>query len=423
MSDNAQRRTVHATSGALRAANRARVVQVLRRSGWATRSELTHHTGLSRATVSSVLGELAQRGLIAQRRQAGDGGKGRPPAQVALDTSAGTAIAVDIGVRHVAVAVGDLSHSVLAERWVDVPHDHTAASGTRIVLRSIEEAVEQAGIDADELVGAAVSIAAPVATDSGRLAVPGVLPGWNESTLADTVATRWGIPVVTENDANLGALGEAVARPPADGGDVLFVKVASRIGLGSARGTTIVRGRNGYAGEFGHVTARPGGEPCWCGRRGCLELYAGGDGMLRRLAGSGVAGSLAELVGNAHSSPAVRRVVDVGVAELARALTDVVVVLDPARVVLGGELTALGDLLVDPIRRELDALPFGPPTELSVSPFGERASLVGALTVVLTEPHRFADRSQAAALRSAPPPGPDPFRAPLTRPALRGVPS
>ena len=84
-------------------------------------------------------------------------------------------------------------------------------------------------------------------------------------------------------------------------------------------------------------------------------------------------------------------------------------------------VTALGDLLVDPIRSELDALPFGPPTELTVSPFGERASLVGALTVVLTEPHRFADRSQAQlpqALADS-----VPSSSPLTMPAHRGVPS
>ncbi|SHF49618.1 transcriptional regulator, MarR family [Jatrophihabitans endophyticus] len=378
------------------------------------------YTGLSRATVSSVLGELGERGLITERRSAAGAGMGRPAARVALDRSAGTAIAVDIGVRHVAVAVGDLSHSVLAERWVTAPRGHAAARGTRLVLRSIEEAIEQAGVDAEELVGAAVSLAAPVATDSNRLAVPGVLPGWTDSTLAESVAARWGIPVVTENDANLGALGEALARPAAGGGDILFVKVASRIGLGIARGNRVVRGRNGYAGEFGHVTVRPRGQQCWCGRRGCLELYAGGDGMLRRLAGTAAAAdSIPDLVAGARASRERRRVVDDGAAALARALTDIAVVLDPARIVLGGELTGLGDLLVDPIRRELGALPFGSTVELRVSPLGERASLVGALGLVLTEPARFVDRSQG---RVVPRPADDdhaPSSPPLSLPAAR----
>lgn len=388
-------RYVQPTSGALRAANRASIVRVLRHVGWATRAELVEHTGLSRATVSSVLTELSERGLITERPLARPRGHGRPPARVGLNKSAGSAIAVDIGVRHVAVAVGDLSHSILAERWTTVPRGHTAAGGTQLVLSSIEEAVAQSGVDPEELVGAAISIAAPVAGNSGPLAVSKVLPGWNESTLAERVAARWAIPVAIENDANLGALAEIIARPVADDVDVLYVKVASRIGLGIVRGNRILRGRNGYAGEFGHVTVRAEGELCWCGRRGCLELYAGGDGMLRRLgAGQPSIGSIARLIDQASTSPQAGQVVRDGAAMLARALADVAVVLDPARIVLGGELTALGDLLQEPIRRELESLPFGDAVELSVSPLGERASLVGALGLVLTESTRFADRSQ-----------------------------
>lgn len=386
-------RQVQPTSGVLRAANRASIVRVLRGAGWATRAELARDTGLSRATVSSVLGELRESGLLAERSVTASGSRGRPAGQVGLDRSAGTAIAVDIGVRHVAVAVGDLSHSVLAERWVSVPRGHTAARGTHLVLESIADVLGQADVDPDDLVGAAISVAAPVAAGGGGVAVPGVLPGWNGSTLAERVGERWAIPVVTENDANLGALGECVARPPEGDGDVLFVKVASRIGLGSARDKRIVRGRSGFAGEFGHVTARVDGDACWCGRRGCLELYAGGDGMLRQLAGRRDIANLTALVERAATDPEVRGVVTAGVAALARALTDLVVVLDPARLVLGGELTALGPLLVDPVRAELAALPFGPTVELTVSPLGERASLVGALSLVLTQPARFADHS------------------------------
>ncbi|MHA3700831.1 ROK family transcriptional regulator [Jatrophihabitans sp. YIM 134969] len=396
-------RRVQPTSGALRAANRARVVGVLRGAGWATRAELVEHTGLSRATISSLLHELAVRGLIAERPPAAAGTPGRPASQVALDKSAGTAIAVDIGVRHVAVAVGDLSHSVLAERWTTVPRDHTADRGIDLVLAKIEQAVAEADVDADALVGAAISIAAPVTAGGGRLAVPDVLPGWNGSVLAERVADRWDIPVVTENDANLGALGEALREPVSGDGDVLYVKVASRIGLGVARGSRILRGRSGYTGEFGHVTVHDRAERCWCGRRGCLELYAGGDGMLRRIGSRGGATTIAELVERAHESDRVRRVVEDGASVLAQALADLVLVLDPARVVLGGELVALGSLLEDPVRAALTTLPFGPPVDLTVSPLGERASLVGALSLVLTETTQFADRSQGRGPTTAPP--------------------
>jgi predicted NBD/HSP70 family sugar kinase len=375
-------------------------VRVLRHVGAATRQELVEETRLSRATVSSLLGELRARGLVSELRDPAPQGSGRPPAKVSLNKAAGVAFAVDIGVRHVAVAVGDLSRSVLAERWTTLPHGHTSVRGTKLVLRSIEEAVAQAAVEPEQLVGAAISIAAPVAAGSGQLAVPGVLPGWNGSKLAECVAARWSIPVVTENDANLGALGEAVSRPVTDGGHLLYVKLASRIGLGIARGTTIIRGRDGYAGELGHVTARPNGAPCWCGRRGCLELYAGGDGLLRRLPAAAGIGTVTDLIAAAETSREVRRAVHEGAGLLARALADVAIVLNPGRIVLGGELTALGELIADPIRRELERLPFGSKVDFAVSPLGERASLVGALALVLTEPARFADRSQLIKLSS-----------------------
>lgn len=404
---------VQPTSGAIRAANRASIVQVLRREGWATRAQLVEQTRLSRATVSSVLGDLAARGLLSERREGGTT-QGRPAAVVGLNRSAGIAIAVDVGVRHVAVAVGDLSRSVLAERWTTLPRGHRAAQGTRIVLRSIADSLEQAGVDPEQLVGAAISIAAPVAGDSGDLLVPDVLPGWNGPSLAEKVAERWSIPVAIDNDANLGALGEAASTRPDDGG-LLYVKVASRIGMGFVLDKHIVRGRDGYAGELGHVTVRAGGEACWCGRRGCLELYAGADGMLRRLSTNAAALSVADLLELVGTDARVRRVVDDGARALAAAIANAALLLNPGRVVIGGELAALGEILLEPVRRELDSIPFGRPVPLSSASLGERASLIGALSLVLTESTHFVDRCAQGAPR-APAPGRDepPARPPLT---------
>ncbi|GGB31396.1 transcriptional regulator [Flexivirga endophytica] len=352
-------------------------------------------TGLSRATVSSVIGELAGRGLISERRVPAPRGIGRPVARVTLNRAAGLAIGVDIGVSHVAVAVGDLSRSVLVERWTSLPRGHRATEGVGLVLASIEEALEEASADPDQLVGAAISIAAPVAPDSSRLLVPGVLPGWNGSELTEQVAQRWGIPVAMENDANLGALGESVFCG-VDDEPILYVKVASRIGLGITLGSTLHRGHDGYAGEFGHVTVDPAGATCWCGRRGCLELYAGGDGLLRALADCRPRiASVDDLIRLAHRGDAqVLAAVAAGARALAGALANVALVLNPSSILLGGELAALGDLLAGPIRDELQNIPFGRPVRVATSALGERASLLGALALVLSESTRFEDLSR-----------------------------
>jgi len=383
-------RQVQPTSTALRAANKARIVAELRRRGSATRAELAGRTRLSRATVSSVVGELLRAGLVVERRSP-TGVSGRPAAELALDRSAGVAIAVDVGVRHVAVAVGDLSRSVIAERWIDLPRGHDAETGTATVLEGIAETLVESGVHDDQIVGAAISLAAPIARDSGRLLVPGVLPGWNGRMLAAIVGDRWRIPVAVDNDANLGALAEAVSHRASDEAVVLYVKLASRVGLGISAGSRVYRGRDGFAGELGHMCVDPSGAACWCGRRGCLELYAGGDGILRRL--DGVA-TIAELISKGGAGePDVLAVVEEAAALLARAVADVALILNPTAILLGGELTALGDVIVGPVRRAVEALPFGAPPEVAVSPLGERASLVGALALVLSESAHFVDRS------------------------------
>ena len=387
-------RRVQPTSEAIRAGNRARVVDILRRSGSATRAELIRGTGLSRATVSSLIGELADRGLVSELPQPAADAPGRPPTRLALNRAAGLAIAVDVGVRHVAVAVGDLSRSVLAERWVALPQGHSAERGTHIVMRSIETTLAEAVADRDQIVGAAISIAAPIAPDSGRFLVPGVLPGWNGPELAEQIGRTWGIPAAVENDANLGALGESVAAAP-HGQDLLSVKLASRVGLGIAFGSRIYRGHDGYAGELGHLTTDPDGPACWCGRRGCLELYAGAEGMLVRLAARGIhIDDVNELILRAEAGDTdVLAVIGEGTRRLARSLSSLALVLNPAVIALGGELAALGPLLLDPVNAELAAVPCGAPVTVRSSALGPRASLMGALALVLSESSRFTDQS------------------------------
>ncbi|MGH6656823.1 MAG: ROK family protein, partial [Actinocrinis sp.] len=150
-------------------------------------------------------------------------------------------------------------------------------------------------------------------------------------------------------------------------------------------------------GELGHITVDPDGPNCWCGRRGCLELYAGAEGMLERLAGRGIRiGDVADLVLRAEAGDgAVLAVIGDGARRLARALGMLALVLNPAVIALGGELTALGPLLLEPVRAELAAVPFGAPITVRASALGPRASLMGALALVLCESGRFTDQSSA----------------------------
>src|SRR3954467_10506549 len=112
----------------LRDANRRRVIEALGQRGVASRADLARATGLSRSTVSSVVADLQRAGLVGGRPAANgeEAGVGRPPVLIAIDPSAGGVVGIDFGHSHVAVAVADLSHAVLAELWRDIDVDHAS---------------------------------------------------------------------------------------------------------------------------------------------------------------------------------------------------------------------------------------------------------------------------------------------------------
>jgi predicted NBD/HSP70 family sugar kinase len=388
-------RNVQPTSGAIKAANRASVVDALRRGGSATRAQLMEATGLSRATVSSLIGEMRSQGLVSEQRPAVIDGFGRPPATIALERSAGLAIGVDVGVRHVAVAVGDLSHRVLAERWVALPHGHDASKGVRLVLRSIEETLVEAEADPRQIVGAAISIARPISPDTGRMMVPGVLGGWNGHELATEVARRWDIPVTVENDANLGALGEWLWGQSQGAETLLYIKVASGVGLGIVIDGEIYHGADGCAGELGHITVDPEGDLCWCGQRGCLEMYIGGEGLIRRLGlESRNEIDLRQLVANTPEiSPRLPALIESGAEVLARAISTLALLFNPSVIVIGGEIAMLGELVLGPARRAVQSVPFGSPVRVELSSLEDRAPVAGALALVLSDASSFVDQT------------------------------
>src|SRR3954464_7091146 len=148
--------STHGALHQLRTANRRHVIETLRTSGSMTRSALARSTGLSRTTISTLLGELIGQGIVAEASDGGaPRGAGRPATVVRLDHSAGAAVSIDVGARHLAVAVGDLAHQVLAERWVPLPAAHGAAGGIERAADLVRDTLAEAGVEESAVIGAA----------------------------------------------------------------------------------------------------------------------------------------------------------------------------------------------------------------------------------------------------------------------------
>ena len=378
---------------ALRERNRHRVIEALRHLGVASRADIARSTGLSRSTVSSLVADLQGDGFIVERQNGHDErerdrGTGRPGVLLALDRAAGAALAVDFGHRHVRVAVADLSSTILAERHRQLDVDASAPAALDAAAALATQVLEDAGVRSEQLLAVGMGVPGPIDRMTGEVGSSAILPGWSGTKPAEELERRLGVPIEVDNDANLGALAEVVAGAARGTSDLIYVKVSSGIGAGLVLGGRLHRGARGIAGEIGHVQVEPGGAVCRCGNRGCLETVAAAPavlGLLRPSHGEDL--DVATLLQLARDGDRGARLVlgDAGRA-IGRALALLCNSLNPAAIVVGGELGGSAAPLLDGVREAVNAhaLPAASEAvEVRAASLGERAELVGALALVI----------------------------------------
>ena len=378
------------TLGQLREANRSRVVDVLRRRGSASRGELSQVTGLSRTTITALVGDLQARGLLVERAsEDGDptrGGPGRPPTRLRLHPSAGAAVGLDVRPHGVVVALADLSSTVLEERRLDGGADD--ADAVEAAAAAIDDMLAAAEICREGLIGVGIALPGPLNLRDRTTGSDALLPAWAALEPAAALERRLGVPVSVDNDANLGALAEHALGAGRGVDDLVYVSVGHGIGAGLVLGGRVHRGVSGVAGELGHVQVQPDGVVCRCGSRGCLGTVAAAGPLVRLLRpthGPDLAlDGLLALVAQGDAG-AVRVVADAG-RTIGAVLAGLCNHVNPAVIVVGGELSAAGAPLLDGIREGIDrgALPVAAGSvEVVVSPLGDRAGMLGALSLVI----------------------------------------
>src|SRR3954463_8989411 len=341
----------------LRSSNLRAITALLGSGGPQSRADLARGAGLSRAAVSRLVSELLEGGLVVETEDRGTpykGGSGRPPLLVALAIRPGRVAGVDIGHGHVRVAVSDRSARILAEVETQTDADPQGNATLDIAADLVRRAAVEADVPGADLLLVGLCVPAPIDRRSARVD-HAVLPGWNELAPAEELSRRIELPVVVDNDANLGAMAEHQHGAGRGVADLLYVKLASGVGAGLVLGGRLHRGTTGIAGEVGHVVAREGGDVCRCGSRGCLETEVSTRrllGLLRPAYGDDL-----DLEGllrlDADGETAVRRVITDAGHTVGRVLAGVCTTLNPARIVVGGSLGA-SPTLVAAIRHGVD---------------------------------------------------------------------
>ncbi|MEI7056593.1 ROK family transcriptional regulator [Nocardioides sp. CCNWLW239] len=371
----------------MRVANRTQVLDLLGRSAPVSRAELARRTGLSRSTVSSIVQELLAAEQIVETTDAAvPRSGGRPPSLLTLSGAPGTLVGVDIGHRHVRVAVADLAAKPLAEHEIRLDADNSPVETIDRAAAMVRECLAEAGIDPkrDRVLGVGMGIPGPVDPHSAVVASP-ILANWIGLAPGEELASRLSLPVRVENDANLGALAEATYGAARDVEDVIYVKASSGIGAGLVLDGKLHRGITGIAGEIGHVRFEDNGPICRCGNRGCLEKAFGGTRLVELLQPAYEETlSVERLLELAQEGDIrVNRILDDAGRAVGRVLADLCNHLNPALIVVGDTMRHSESFVLG-IKDSIDRFT-QPDTAAALdvvpSELGDNAGVMGALVI------------------------------------------
>lgn len=374
--------------------SRLRLVEALYRQP-ASRTDLVRLTGLSRPTVSSLVEELVQAGIVAEHEAETQPrrGSGRPPQLLSLVRGAAFAIGLDFGHNHVRIAVCDLSGEAVIDDWSAADVDHAPVESLDLATDMVRTALREAAISPDRLLGVGMGIAAPVNSVTGSIESEGILPGWHGIRPADEMQQRLSLPVQIENDANLGALGELEYGRGQGVQNMVYARLSAGIGAGLIVDGRLFRGATGVAGELGHMLEDPDGLICRCGNRGCLEAMASPlaiAALLERSRREPISvAQMLDLV--ATGDRGATRAVTEACTAIGRAIATAVNLFNPALVVVGGDLAVCGEIVLEPIRaaiRRHTAPPCAATVQVVRGALGDRAEVLGAAALILTQSPR-----------------------------------
>lgn len=382
----------------LRQINLSAVLTLLRQNAPISRTSLSELTSLNKATITRLVRELIERGLVHEIGYQ-SAATGRPSVLLQLDPEGGYIIGAGIEVDSCSVILANFGGQIIWRKDEIHSGKHNPIS-LSCITRLIQEANQRAEKLGKPILGMGVS--APGLVDSSR----GVLYfapnlGWTDVPIKETLSGHFSFPVYVDNEANMAAMGECYFGAARDCSYGLYIDITEGVGAGIVLNKQIFLGTSGLAGEVGHTTIDPNGPRCNCGNYGCWETYINAPAVLRRVRHAleaGQASILPQITGNgenitistvisaAHKEDAVARqaLLDTGVY-IGIGLANLINAFNPGRVVLGGYLCGAYEIMLPEIHRIVRERALRWPREAAqivTAEHGKDARLMGAIATV-----------------------------------------
>ncbi|TWA63636.1 MarR family transcriptional regulator [Azospirillum baldaniorum] len=375
-------------SAAIRRLNMVRVFHALRENPSCAQRDLSRLTGLDKATTSAIVAQMIEDGLVERSEAPRARRIGRPETALGIAPSAGLLVGARLEPGTIRIVSTTLAGTVVEQSQIAGSTDLAAA------LRHLHEGIDavvaasrpEGGAAAPPLRGIGVGIPALMDREGRLVLAPNL--GWRDTPIRPLLEEALGAPVHVDNDTKAAAMAERLFGACRGVEDFVYLTGHSGVGGGLFLGGRLYRGAQGFAGEIGHLTVVPGGRPCGCGKRGCLETYVSETSILAQAGERGRA--LPDLWAAAAAArdgdPVVRTLLEEAGSHLGFALSHLVNLANPGLVVLGGNLAivaefilpalnaALGEHALEPLRRDL---------RLLVSPLGPDAVPMGGIALAM----------------------------------------
>jgi predicted NBD/HSP70 family sugar kinase len=359
---------------------------VIHDRGPIARTEIASITSLSPATVTGITGALIGQGLVYEQEVAESTG-GRPPVLLSINRDAGCVVGIKLTESQIVAALTDLGGNTLVSRTIDLG-GHRSPEAVVERIAGVTEAFRGQFPDR-RFYGAGIGLAGAIDRRAGICRFSPFLH-WRDVPLRALLEARIACPVVIENDVSALTLAERWFGLGAGLTDFVVVTLGRGIGLGMVLDGRLYRGGKGAGGEFGHLSVDANGPLCDCGKHGCLEALVGEQALTREIAEKlGSNYTLADGIERARLGGAqAREIFDRAGETLGTALAGIVNLLNPTRIIVGGEGVQTLDLLLEPMRSALATHCFDglyDDLELIAEPWGDDAWARGAAGLVLDD--------------------------------------
>ena len=383
----------------VRAYNRYSILTVIRISELISRRDIAKATGLSQASVTGITADLIREGLIEEKRPGAYEG-GRPPILLSISPDGAYEIGINLTIEKIDVAITNFQAEIKAFHSAELDYAYYKADDlVDIMVRAVRECMWEANFSKDRISGIGIGIPGLVDSESGMIRF---LPnyGWENVKLRDLFQKEIEIPTYIENSSNNLAIAEHWFGIGKGRDNFTVVTLENGVGAGCIINGQLSRGHSGIAGEFGHLGMDSDGPLCRCGKKGCIEAYAGNKSLIRDAKTAAINGlwekknpehiTFEDVIDAVHKKePHILNIFHKAGTVLGLGIAHLITLLNPEIIIITGKGVKAENAIFDPMYQAISKSiskrfqDYG--TEIVVKEYSEKDWVRGAGTLVLNK--------------------------------------